>query len=283
MIDAKSMQENLIISKMTVHGWTGVRVDNRVGKEIETTYEANEAGSYHKMLVNKDALKPVREREGNIRKYFTNNTFYLPSMSERAVPVKKYFEFMQEMKNLEAGYLEAAKELCESFQYEKENAKSRLGKMYNENEYPDEESLMKKFRVDIQFYPMPNSNTDYILMEPQALEVFKNQVEENIKVAGEEGERSLFSKLQSELQELRKACQRTEIKKFYSTVFGGNLRETIKSIEGLNIFGNESLKQFCNEASELCNGDFRDEYYRKTISNKIFRLENRISLFLENN
>ncbi len=259
-----TMHNRVMICKLKISQWTGEKIDRGVTLEIEEQKNAEGAGAFHKYLVNKDALAEVKKSANKIRSFYDRVTILLPSISDRMIPVKKYFGFIQELGVLKAEFEQKVQDFLSEYDACKEEAKRRLGNMYKDSDFPDNEDIRDKFGIQVSFMKI-GSNADTVVLDKEDYEelskeycVSREQLEEKInqaiKETSEEMKKDfsasnilLYSKLSTVVYNMIERL-RDEQNKFKDSLVS-NIAEVCNDVKGLNVFRDEELNSLAEEIS----------------------------------
>ena len=152
MISDKAM---LICLHITM--WTARKHDKRVSEEVAQSHEANtNAGRYNKHLLDQaEKLEELRTLAGQIRQYFYKVTLPWSDEGYRLLPSHLYFEFTNQMSEFKTAYEQLVREFLDAYPTYREQARSSLGLLYRDSDYPDWSKLTEKFDLTTDILPIP--------------------------------------------------------------------------------------------------------------------------------
>src|SRR5208282_3287861 len=156
MISDKAM---LICLHITM--WTARKHDKRVSEEVAQSHEANtNAGRYNKHLLDQaEKLEELRTLAGQIRQYFYKVTLPWSDEGYRLLPSHMYFEFTNQMSEFKTAYEQLVRDFLEAYPTYREQARSSLGLLYRDSDYPDWSQLTEKFDLTTDILPYPVERT----------------------------------------------------------------------------------------------------------------------------
>lgn len=153
-----NLNSKAMIVTLNVSCWTARKQDKKVSAEVDAAHNARDGGRYNKLLVDKSHLDPLTSFASSIRQYHYKMTLPWMDNGGRLLPSKLFLEYQQEINNLKDGY----SRLVDAFLAEYDpkliqDARQRLGTMYDPEDYPPASKLRDKFGVEIDIMPVPNA------------------------------------------------------------------------------------------------------------------------------
>lgn len=153
-----NLNSKAMIVTLNVSCWTARKQDKKVSAEVDAAHNARDGGRYNKLLVDKSHLDPLTSFANSIRQYHYKMTLPWMDNGGRLLPSKLFLEYQQEINSLKDGY----SRLVDAFLAEYDpkliqDARQRLGTMYDPEDYPPASKLRDKFGVEIDIMPVPNA------------------------------------------------------------------------------------------------------------------------------
>ena len=152
-----SLQDKAMLVTLSVSCWTARKLDRKVGEEVDRAHGARDAGRYNKLLVDKQHLDPVTSYAGQIRAYHYKMTMPWMDNGARLLPSKLFKEYSAEMRKMKNEYSNLVIAFLDK--YEKtlvQEARLRLGTLYDPEDYPPRSDLRMKFDVELDILPVPD-------------------------------------------------------------------------------------------------------------------------------
>lgn len=152
-----SLQDKAMLITLSVSCWTARKQDKKVSAQVEKAHNAHDAGRFNKLLVDKAHLDPLTSFAGSIRTFHYKMTLPWMDNGARLLPSKLFMEYSAEMRKLKGEY----ERLVDSFinTYDAclvQEARQRLGTMYDPTDYPPGYELREKFGVETDIAPVPD-------------------------------------------------------------------------------------------------------------------------------
>lgn len=152
------LSERAMLVGVTISSWSGKAIDREVTEEIGESHNADpkDSGAYNKQLVSKKALRNVHSKVALVRQ--THRTLTLPwNDSQRILAASGYLHYTKSMRDGRLAVEEAAKALAKQMPEWVDEAKVRLGTMFDKTEYPSPEEVAARFAVDVEIGPIPEA------------------------------------------------------------------------------------------------------------------------------
>jgi len=143
---------------LSISSWGARKFDKQVTREVEQNHNAHEAGRFNKKLIDSETLKNIGKNGNQMRMYHYYNTLPWGDNGDRIITTEKYFEYVVEIGKLKMEREQFVEQFMQEYQQEKENSRTRLGSLYNENDYPHEFDVKEKFNIRVNFMPIAESD-----------------------------------------------------------------------------------------------------------------------------
>lgn len=153
-----NLNSKAMIVTLNVSCWTARKQDKKVSAEVDKAHNARDAGRYNKLLVDKVHLDPLTSFAGQIRNYHYKMTLPWMDNGGRLLPSKLFMEYRNEMDRLKNEYDRLVGDFLREYDPKLINdARVRLGTMYEPEDYPPASDLRNKFGVETDIMPVPDA------------------------------------------------------------------------------------------------------------------------------
>jgi len=278
----ESIREKAMLVKVTVHFWNGMKFDKEVTHKTAEVFEADpfKAGKYNKMLVDRDELDSLTKLINAARSFHYYHT--LPWMDEgyRILPAENYFSYLSGMNSIIDEFNSEVNKFLEKYPSLIEKAKSTLKKMYNQWDYPSVEDLRRRFRIQVDFLPIPDTEDFRVKLSDEEIKSIKNNLQERLNESIKEAQLSLWKRLSALINRIveRLSDENSIIRE--SLI--GNIQELVEVIPNLNIVNDRELIDLVDEVKKdilvYSSEDLRSsKTIRKKILEKAKVIENKIN------
>ncbi len=182
---AGALSDRALLVKLETSAWQGTKVDDVVSAKTAHDHgAAADAGRYTKRLVQSDAHGRIKSLVTMTRKAHTELS--LPWSDSRILPIDQYENYMSVMGDYQAKFEKTVREFLGEYMDAMEMARSTLGEMFNESDYPEIDELEEKFRFEISVSPVPDGNDFRAnVSEAQASQIRKS-IEKDVNRRAEE-------------------------------------------------------------------------------------------------
>lgn len=150
-----SLQDKAMLITLSVSCWTARKQDKKVAAEVEAAHNARDAGRYNKLLIDKVHLDPLTSYAGAVRQYHYKMTLPWMDNGARLLPSKLFLEYSQELRKMQSEYERLVDVLIQDYPRLVQEARQRLGTMFDPEDYPDVSDIRSKFSVETDIMPVP--------------------------------------------------------------------------------------------------------------------------------
>lgn len=190
-----SLQEKAMLANLTIRAWSARKRDKDVGREVEQNHQARDAGNFNKLLIDKDALKPIVTVMGTLRTTHYAMTLPWADNGDRLLPATMYLDYVKKMRDLRSIFDDAVNTFVQNYPTYRTNARKRLGTMYDAEDYPDVSRLRQKFEAKPNFLPVPDAKHFYVDVGDEEVATIRADIEAQIAKQQEGAVNDLWSRL----------------------------------------------------------------------------------------
>ena len=190
------LSERAMLTSVSIGSWSGKAIDRDVTDEVSENHNADprDSGVYNKLLISKKALRPVHSKIALVRQ--THRTLTLPwDDSARILAANGYLHYTKCMRDGRLAVEEAAKALAKQFPEWIEEAKGRLGSMFDASEYPSGETVLKRFSVDVEVKPIPEAGDFRTKLSEATVKAVTKDIEKRTKERVERAINDVFERI----------------------------------------------------------------------------------------
>jgi hypothetical protein len=147
-----------MLVELRISTWTARKRDNETTMEINTSKEADQdSGSVYKYLMaGSDHLKKIEKYSAKCRAW--NGTQTLPWLKGIGLlPMENFFKYREQLATMEANFFALVDDFIAEYPRLKNDQAFKLGKWYKADEFPDVETLPRRFKFEYNFLPVPES------------------------------------------------------------------------------------------------------------------------------
>lgn len=244
MIQDKSMLVELTISK-----WTATKHDKAVSAEIEQNHAAKDAGRYNKRLIDKAHLAAIESLAGQIRKYHYSRTLPWSDKGQRLLPSKLFMEYRQDIAAYKAQYQKAVDDFLVVYPQLVQDARLRLGTMYQPNDYPSTTDLKDAFGIELLITPVPDAGDFRVEVDKETQDEIRQQITEAVNARQAKAVKDCYARAREVLERIAEQCSKQNGRIHDSLM--ENAQDLVSVLTGLNITEDPDITQMEQDIKAL--------------------------------
>jgi hypothetical protein len=242
------LSERTVLTSLHIGSWTGNAIDRQVTEEVSETHSADitGAGRYSKQLIAKRFLQQVNSKISVTRR--VHRLLTLPWDDDaRILSIQGYQHYTEQMRLNRLATEAAAAEFVSHYDSHIHEARTRLGSMFNREDYPAADVILKKFYIDVEIKPVPEAGDFRAELTNQSVEAITKDIERRTDQRLEAAVNDVFKRISD------CAARMVERLRAYKPVEGGraensfkdslvwNIKELADLLPSLNITGDKRL------------------------------------------
>lgn len=242
------LSERTILTCLHVRSWGGNAIDQDVTEEVSESHKADikGAGRYTKKLVAPKFLRDVNSKINVTRA--THRLLTLPwDDSARILSTMSYTHYTEQMRLHRLGFEAAVNAFIGNFDACVDEARVRLGTMFDKDEYPSMEDVHKRYGVEVEIKPVPEAGDFRAELSNESTKNIVKDIERRTEQRLEAAMNDVFQRI------TEATAKMVERLRAYKPVEGGraengfrdslvyNLKELAELIPALNITNDKRL------------------------------------------
>lgn len=227
------IQDKAMLVELTISQWSASKHDKIVSLEVENTHNARDAGRYNKRLVDKAHLANVSAIANNLRKYHHIHTLPWTDKGQRLLPSALFMEYRQGVADLQNAFNQAVKDFHTIYPRLVQDARIRLGSMYQPDDYPQPSDLNQLFGVHIEFMPVPNANDFRVSVAEETQNEIKASITASIAARQSKAVQDCHNRVREVVSRIAAQCGREDGRLHDSLM--NNANDLANILHGLNI------------------------------------------------
>jgi hypothetical protein len=151
-----SLSSMAMLVELRISTWTARKRDNEATMEVNNEKGADQdAGSVYKYLMaGSDHLKKIEKYAAKCRAWNASQT--LPWMKGVGLlPMENFFTYREQLGTMEANFGALVQNFLDAYPGLVSAQAFKLGKYYRAEEFPDVQTLPRRFRFEYNFLPVP--------------------------------------------------------------------------------------------------------------------------------
>lgn len=173
-----SLSSMAMLVELRISTWTARKRDNEATMEVNNEKGADQdAGSVYKYLMaGSDHLKKIEKYAAKCRAWNASQT--LPWMKGVGLlPMENFFAYREQLGTMEANFDALVQNFLDAYPGLVSAQAFKLGKYYRAEEFPDVQTLPRRFRFEYNFLPVPEKGDFRIQCEERVRQDLAEQYE----------------------------------------------------------------------------------------------------------
>lgn len=257
------LSEKAVLVSLTIAGWTARKLDRKITDETNKQHNATEdAGRYNKLLINKEALKPLTriQSASRIKHYEMTQPWF--DEGARILPTALFMKYTQEMKKFRLDFEQEAETFARRYPELVEQSRERLGSMFNADDFPAPCMIRNKFDFKQRVLPCPDPSDFRVSLANEQMEDIRSDVAEQMKKA-------LDGAMTDSIDRITKVVGRMADRMLnytpgekdgsFQDTLVTNIRDLVQLLPAFNLTGNVALTKITKRMhEELCRYDAQE-------------------------
>ena len=208
------------------------KVDNPVSEAVCIKQNASrKAGRFVKSLIDPSALKTRDKAVTALREYITSIT--LPwDRGRRLIPNTSFIKYRPNIKSYIQAVVNETDKFIQAYPSWIEHASKNLGNLFDRSQYPSVNEIRHKFKVDLEFEPIPQRNHFLLDMQQTMVDEVSAKAEKKAEERLALAQRSAWQSLLEVTQHYAEVMKDPDRRFKKSTV--DNLLDTLSLTPDLN-------------------------------------------------
>jgi hypothetical protein len=246
-----NLNDKALLVQLSISTWTARKYDKRVSKEANHAFNASEsAGRFNKALLPAaDILIDVSRKAGAIRNKFYANTLPWSSEGTALLPTANYLGFMTDFRTEKSEWERLVSKFVRAYPDLVEEARYSLGDMFNDNDYPSQHEIGKRFNIDIAVSPVPTSDFRVDVTNEEMI-LIQQDVEQRVQKAQAAAMREVWDRLHKRVSHMADRLSDTspDQRQHQSTV--DNVKDVCEMLKVLNVMDDPDLEAMRQEVEQ---------------------------------
>lgn len=241
------LKENALLIGLNITQWVGRKLDRKASAVVEMAHATDQrVGNYTKRLLpGAHELESIQALASSLRKFYYENTLPWAVDGMRIISSQNYVQFTSDFRARKAEFERAVDAFLVEYPRLRENAKQKLGGLFNDSEYPEVERLRRKFSCEISIAPIPDVNDFRVEISDAEKKIFlESQARVESDALGE-----CYSRL---FEVVSKAAERLNdpTARFQESLIG-NINDLVDFLPSLNPIHDPKLEELRNQVKSV--------------------------------
>ena len=236
-METSRLASRAMLVSLKITGWGGKVYDRNATEVVARSHNAaTDAGRYTKSLLHKQALAKIAKIGGEARAYHYEVTMPWTD-GQRLLPVTLYDVYRQNMDRFQEKRVDARNELVTHYDMWLDEAKERLGDLFNPAEYPSRETLATKYEIFVDIVPVPDEK--HFIAD--LAEEEKREVQRSIQAQVEARLKGAVGDLYERVHSLVELATASLDKGGFTKPLMANIQSLLGVLPGLNITNDSGI------------------------------------------
>jgi len=154
-----SIASSVMLVELSISTWTARKLDKRVSTEVDLAKgtKTKVVNANKNLMAGTGVLENLVKYAANARAWHLSQTLPWTDNGSRLLPMSNFMNYKEQLNKLEENYDALVDKFIESYPTLVSAAAFQLGDLFDRNEYPNEDSLKKKFKFTYSFFPVPTA------------------------------------------------------------------------------------------------------------------------------
>ncbi|HEY6320349.1 MAG TPA: hypothetical protein VJA16_02190 [Thermoanaerobaculia bacterium] len=241
-----SLTERALLAALNIREWRGRRRDREVTESVAREHGADRnAGCYTKAIVPRDFLAAIAKVRTEARTAHCLLTLPWCDDGFRILPADLHLDYMERFRDLRARFHGAVAEFLAAYHDAKAAARTKLGSLYNDDDYPSSARLRQAFELEVKLQPLPAAGDWRLDLPAPTVERLRLDLEARLADAQRHAMGDLYRRLAAVVS--RMASTLAEPDKRFRNTLVGNVRELCQLLPSLNLARDQDLASLARE------------------------------------
>jgi hypothetical protein len=236
-----------MLANLRVSQWTARKLDKRVSGEVAKSHnvQANVGAYYKSVLPTTDAngentaIERIKRLVTEARTYHYKLTLPWFDSGARVLSAAAYFDYMQQMQGFKHRFEEGVTSFVYDYPFEREEAKLRLGTLFNDDDYPPLDRVAERFSFALDIMPIPMGTDFRCDIGDEEAEKIRSEIEKATLATAQRAVTEVYKRVASVVEAF--ACRlQFEDTRFEKSLVG-NAVELVDLLPKLNFTGDPTL------------------------------------------
>jgi hypothetical protein len=256
-----TLASSMVVIDLSISAWTNNAKDVTQARRIEHDNDAA-AGvvKVTKKLIASHKLDALHKRVALMRNHHTKMTTAWGQLKQRCMRTDAYLtKYEPAMAQYQAEFTDMVNDFLPDYPALREAAKQSyvgLGKLFNEDDYPLEHRIARKFSFTYCASPMPQAGNWIIDTANEAAEVMRRRYEHEVQQRVNDAMAEVWQRAHKAVTHMVERLDYAgdeDKKKFHDTLVP-NVLDAVAMLEELNIAGDPAMREAHRRLAEVLDG-----------------------------
>lgn len=243
------LQNKSMLVDLTICRWSARAFDKKVSAEVETSHSARDAGRYNKQLIDKAHLAEINELASQLRNYHYSRTHIWTDKGQRLLPSALFMEYRQGLADYKAKFMAAANKFVQAYPQLVQDARVRLGTMYEPADYPQPADIAKMFDIRLEIMPVPDAHDFRVDVAKETEAEIREQITKVVQDRYSAATKDCWARVREVVSRIAEQCSK-EKGRIHDSLMD-NASDLVSVLTGLNITNDPEIAAIETELRAL--------------------------------
>ena len=236
-----SLIDKALLVQLNISQWTARKYDKKASRKVAEEFHSYiDQGRYNKALLPMNGLLDrVHKKTTLIRTKFYTNTSPWGIEGTFMLSSKNYLSFTNEFRKEKGEWQYLVDDFLNNYDDLRQGAQRVLGQLYNEDDYPSQDMLARKFSMDLAIFPVPSTDFRVAIGDEELAEIQKD-VERRVMDAQNHAMQDLWDRLYKQVEHMTEKL--SDPKAIFRDSMVDNARELCSLLPRLNFTDDPNLE-----------------------------------------
>ena len=252
-----NLTHDAMLVSLRIAAWSGRLYDRQASTHVAVHHEASAAaGRYNKCLLPRTAFAAINSTMSAARTAHYAQSLPWDDQGSRLLPVANYEQYIELMDGLRERMVRERARFIEDYEDNIDKARLDLGKLFRIADYPSKEDLHGRFGLRYRIVPVPDADHFMAKLASDDTDRVKRDIESQIEERLHDAVGDLYRRLGEAVERVSDRLREDDEGKplVFRDSMIGNIRDLVDIVPRLNIFGDETLAQLCQQVKDRIAG-----------------------------
>lgn len=250
-----SISSSAMLVELNISVWTGRKFDKQVSAEIDVQkHTTTRVVNAHKNLTaDEPNFQAIGKYAGNARTFHYFSTMPWSDSGLRLLTTAMYFDYQQKISEMEQEFYQLVTIAVADWDNMIHRARTKLGDLFNIEDYPSKDDIASKYRFSVKFAPVPDVGDWRVDVGNEAMqylnECHAKAQRENIESAYKD----VWDRTHEALASMSAKLSGNKKQIFRDTLVS-NVRDMVELLDKFNITGDETMRRARIKLEDVMSG-----------------------------
>ena len=255
---APTLASSAMLVELNISNWAGRKKDNRASADVTSqNYAATGVANVNKkLLANNADLKAIQTHVTAMRNMHAAMTMPWSNSGLRLLPTAQYFKYTGAMSDMENKFWDLVNAFLSNYNDAVIDVQMLLGDLFSRDDYPTAEELQRKYRVHINYMPLPDAGDFRVDISNEALREVKEQYADFYTTQYNTAMNDVWTRLHKALTNMSERLDygSKEDKKVFRDSLVGNVNDMVELLRVCNVTSSPQMAQMADKLEEAMAG-----------------------------